>query len=34
MQLLKKGKMFKWTKECTKALDKLITIVTSDLVLH
>jgi hypothetical protein len=30
MQLLKKGKAFEWTKECTEALDKLIAIVTSD----
>jgi RNase H-like domain found in reverse transcriptase/Reverse transcriptase (RNA-dependent DNA polymerase) len=27
-------KDFKWTKECTKAVDKLISIVTSDPVLH
>jgi RNase H-like domain found in reverse transcriptase/Integrase zinc binding domain/Reverse transcriptase (RNA-dependent DNA polymerase) len=33
-QLLKKEKKFKWTDECTKALDKLIHIVASDLVLH
>jgi Reverse transcriptase (RNA-dependent DNA polymerase) len=33
-QLLKKGKPFKWTRECTEALDKLIAIVTSDPVLH
>jgi RNase H-like domain found in reverse transcriptase/Reverse transcriptase (RNA-dependent DNA polymerase) len=34
MQLLKKEKKFKWTEECTAALDKLIAIVTSDPVLH
>jgi RNase H-like domain found in reverse transcriptase len=33
-QLLKKGRAFEWTKECTEALDKLIAIVTSDPVLH
>jgi RNase H-like domain found in reverse transcriptase len=33
MQLLKKKK-FKWMEECMAALDKLISIVTSDLVLH
>jgi RNase H-like domain found in reverse transcriptase len=27
-------KDFKWTKECMKAVDKLISIVTSDPVLH
>jgi RNase H-like domain found in reverse transcriptase len=34
MQLLKKGKKFKWMKECTAALDKLIGIVTSNPILH
>jgi RNase H-like domain found in reverse transcriptase len=34
MQLLKKEKKFEWTDECTKALDELIHIVASDLVLH
>jgi RNase H-like domain found in reverse transcriptase/Integrase zinc binding domain len=33
-QLLKKEKKFEWTEECTAALDKLISIVTSDPVLH
>jgi RNase H-like domain found in reverse transcriptase len=33
-QLLKKEKAFEWTPECTRALDKLIKIVTSDPVLH
>jgi RNase H-like domain found in reverse transcriptase/Reverse transcriptase (RNA-dependent DNA polymerase) len=33
-QLLKKDRKFKWTDECTAALDKLIGIVTSDPVLH
>jgi RNase H-like domain found in reverse transcriptase len=33
-QLLKKEKKFKWTDECTKALDELIRIVASDPVLH
>jgi RNase H-like domain found in reverse transcriptase/Reverse transcriptase (RNA-dependent DNA polymerase) len=33
-QLLKKGKSFEWTPECTRALDELITIVTSDPVLY
>jgi Reverse transcriptase (RNA-dependent DNA polymerase)/RNase H-like domain found in reverse transcriptase len=33
-QLLKKEKKFKWTDECTEALDKLIKIVSSDLVLQ
>jgi RNase H-like domain found in reverse transcriptase len=33
MSLLKKGQTFKWTQECTDALNKLIDIVTSDLVL-
>jgi RNase H-like domain found in reverse transcriptase len=34
MQLLKKERKFKWTEECTAALDKLIKIVTSNLVLQ
>jgi hypothetical protein len=34
MHLLKKGQTFKWTDECTTALDKLINIVTSDRVLQ
>jgi hypothetical protein len=34
MQLLKKEKKFEWMDEYTKALDKLIHIVASDLVLH
>jgi RNase H-like domain found in reverse transcriptase/Reverse transcriptase (RNA-dependent DNA polymerase) len=33
-QLLRKEKKFKWTDECTKALDKLIYIMASDPVLH
>jgi RNase H-like domain found in reverse transcriptase len=33
-QLLKKERKFKWTEECTAALDRLIGIVTSDPVLH
>jgi hypothetical protein len=33
-QLLKKGQTFEWTDKCTAALDKLISIVTSDLVLQ
>jgi Reverse transcriptase (RNA-dependent DNA polymerase) len=33
-QLLKKEKAFEWTPECTRALDELIKIVTSDPVLH
>jgi RNase H-like domain found in reverse transcriptase len=33
-QLLKKGQPFQWTEDCTAALDKLITIVTSDPVLQ
>jgi RNase H-like domain found in reverse transcriptase/Integrase zinc binding domain len=33
-QLLKKDKKFEWTDECTAALNKLISIVTSDPVLH
>jgi RNase H-like domain found in reverse transcriptase len=33
-QLLKKERKFKWTEECTVALDKLIGIVMSDPVLH
>jgi RNase H-like domain found in reverse transcriptase len=33
-QLLKKDRKFKWTTECTVALNKLISIVTSDPVLH
>ena len=32
--LLKKGKEFLWTPECMKALDDLLTIVESDLVLY
>jgi RNase H-like domain found in reverse transcriptase len=32
--LLKKNQPFVWTNDCTAALDKLITIVTSDPVLH
>jgi RNase H-like domain found in reverse transcriptase len=32
--LLKKNQPFIWTNDCTAALDKLITIVTSDPVLH
>ena len=32
--LLKKGKEFIWTKQCTKALDNLLGIVESDPVLH
>jgi RNase H-like domain found in reverse transcriptase len=32
--LLKKEQSFQWTEECTKALDKLITIVTSNPVLY
>jgi RNase H-like domain found in reverse transcriptase len=32
--LLKKNQPFIWTNKCTTALDTLITIVTSDLVLH
>jgi RNase H-like domain found in reverse transcriptase len=32
--LLKKNQPFIWTDKCTAALNKLITIVTSDLVLH
>jgi RNase H-like domain found in reverse transcriptase len=31
---LKKEKAFEWTPECTRALDELIKIVTSDPVLH
>ena len=34
MSLLKKGIPFKWTEECTKALDQLLHIVASDPVLH
>jgi RNase H-like domain found in reverse transcriptase len=33
-QLLKKEKKFKWTDECTKALNELIHIIASDPVLH
>jgi RNase H-like domain found in reverse transcriptase len=33
-QLLKKEKKFEWTDECTEALNKLIKIVSSDLVLQ
>jgi hypothetical protein len=33
-QLLKKERKFEWTEECTTALDRLITIVTSNPVLH
>jgi RNase H-like domain found in reverse transcriptase len=33
-QLLKKEKAFEWMPECTRALDELIKIVTSDPVLH
>jgi RNase H-like domain found in reverse transcriptase/Reverse transcriptase (RNA-dependent DNA polymerase) len=33
-QLLKKDKKFEWTDECTRALNELIGIVTSDPVLH
>jgi RNase H-like domain found in reverse transcriptase/Reverse transcriptase (RNA-dependent DNA polymerase) len=32
--LLKKGQMFRWTEECTKALDTLLTMVEEDPVLH
>jgi RNase H-like domain found in reverse transcriptase/Reverse transcriptase (RNA-dependent DNA polymerase) len=32
--LLKKGQMFKWMEECTKALDTLLTMVEEDPVLH
>jgi RNase H-like domain found in reverse transcriptase len=32
--LLKKGQMFNWTEECTKALDILLTMVEEDPVLH
>jgi RNase H-like domain found in reverse transcriptase len=32
--LLKKGKPFKWTEECTKALDTLIQLVEEDPVLQ
>jgi hypothetical protein len=32
--LLKKGQTFKWTEECTKALDTLLTMVEKDPVLH
>jgi RNase H-like domain found in reverse transcriptase len=32
--LLKKNQPFIWTNECTTALDTLITIITSDPVLH
>jgi hypothetical protein len=34
MQLLKKDRKFEWMTECTVALNKLISIVTSDPVLH
>ena len=32
--LLKKGQTFRWTEECTKALDTLLTMVEEDPVLH
>jgi hypothetical protein len=32
--LLKKEQSFQWTDECTKAVDKLITIVTNNPVLY
>jgi hypothetical protein len=33
MQLLKKNQQFHWTKDCTKALDRIINILTMEPVL-